>query len=402
MTSEDLSTIRIKLKDIDGKLVEAQFDSQNASFCLSDTLVAEIMKEGQMNDLASCSLVVGANNIAIQITEYTLTPIVYIENFYNILSNISILQVKNVGIHIVKQKIDLLQVDGPSIVIAECRVNQFDAGLNFHSEIISGKERSYSMFENIDIRNCNIHTVQIFLDCKRINIQESSIDVLNMYGSMSKKAAKIERMSVWNHSAISSMTVQYDISKFTVEESTISNLIAKYGCCFKAYEVKNGTVLDAHNFTKDNFASISSDGWEIIAKSADNQGLLDKRAEAQYHVIKNAYRREKGLQKVFGIIIDFCTGFGYKPIRAIRACIIMILISWGLIVGNDIMLFQMKNITTQRTIMESFRIALTAIVGQSGLVYSDGFPYWIAFCEYIGAVVLFAMFVNALYVRYKD
>ena len=54
-------------------------------------------------------------------------------------------------------------------------------------------------------------------------------------------------------------------------------------------------------------------------------------------------------------------------------------------------------------LLEAFRtIALTAIIGQSGMTINDGFPYWVSYGEYICAVILFAMFVNALYVRYKD
>lgn len=163
MASENVSIIRIKLNDKSGKKAEAQIDFQNASFSLTDALISEIMQKSQMDDLASCSLVVGANNIAIQIADYSLTPSVYIENFYNVPSNISILQVKNVGIHVVKQKIDILQADCPSVLLAECHVNQFDAGLNAHSELLSGKPRSYTDFSSVDIRNSTIHSMQMFL-----------------------------------------------------------------------------------------------------------------------------------------------------------------------------------------------------------------------------------------------
>ena len=236
-----------------------------------------------------------------------------------------------------------------------------------------------------------------------MNIQGSNIDVLNMYGSMKKEApASIQNMNIWQYSSISDMTLQYHVAKFSLEESTISNLVAKSGCHFIQFENKNGTILNAYNFSKENFDNISSDGWGVVAKAAFNQGLLDKRAEAQYHIVKTAYQKETGIRWICGKVIDFCTGFGYKPIRAIRACLVMILLSWVLIAGMDIARFQISNITTNRSVMDSLLIAITAIAGQSGLNCSDGFPYWIAFGEYIGAVVLFAMFVNALYVRYKD
>lgn len=403
MACENVSIIRIQLKDKKGKKAKLQIDLENASFSLSDALISEIMQKSQMDDLVSCSLVIGANNIAIQITDYTKTPSVDIENFYNIPSSVSILQVKNVGIHVVKQKIDLLQADCSSVLLADCHVNHFDAGLNVHSEILAEKPRASMKIESLDVRNSNIHTMQLFLDCKYLNIQGSNIDVLNMYGSMKKDVpSSIQSMNIWQYSSIFDMTLYYDVKSFKLEESTISKLIAKGGCSLERFENQNGAVLNVYNFSKEHFKNISSDGWELVAKSATNQGFLDKRAEAQYHVVKAAYQRENGIRRIFGNLIDFCTGFGYKPIRAIRTCIIMILFSWVLIAGIDIARFQISNITTNRTVMDSLLIAITAIAGQSGLNCNDGFPYWIAFGEYIGAVVLFAMFVNALYVRYKD
>lgn len=47
-------------------------------------------------------------------------------------------------------------------------------------------------------------------------------------------------------------------------------------------------------------------------------------------------------------------------------------------------------------------ISIAAIAGQSGLQLKDGFEFWVATTEYLAGVILFAMFVNALYVRYKD
>lgn len=403
MTSENTSIIKIQLKDKNGNKAELQVELKSANFSLSDALISEIMQKSNINDLVSCSLIVGANNIAIQITDYTKTPSVYINSFYNISSAVSILQVKNVGIHVVKQNIELLQVDCSSVLLADCHVNHFDAGLNAHSEILAGKPRASVKFESIDIRNSDLHTMQLFLDCKYLNIQGSNIDVLNMYGSMKKDIpSTIQNMNIWQYSSVSDMTLHFDVKKFKLEESTISKLIAKGGSSLECLENQNGVILNAYNFTKEHFKNISTDGWELIAKSATNQGLLDKRAEAQYHVVKAAYQRENGIRRIFGRLIDFCTGFGYKPIRAIRACFAMILLSWGMIVGIDIARFQVSNITTNRTVIDSLLIAITAIAGQSGLSCNDGFTYWIAFGEYIGAVVLFAMFVNALYVRYKD
>lgn len=403
MASEHESVIGIKLIDKNGKKFEVQESFKNSKFSLSDAVVSNIMKQGELDDLKSCTLIVGANNIAIQIVEYSLTPSVDIRDFYNMPSNISILQAKNVGIHVVKQKIDLLQVDCESVFLGDCHVNQFDVGLNAHSEMLLGKTKTYPDCSSIDIRSSNIHSMQMFLDCRNLNIQRSNIDVLNMYGSMKKEApAFVQEIHIWQYSLISHVTLQYNVAKLRLEESTMTNFIAKGGCQISQFENESGTVLNAYNFTKEHFDNISSEGWDVVAKSAAIRGLADKRAEAQYHVVQASYQREKGIKKYFGSLIDFCTGFGYKPMRALRACLLMIVFSWVLILGYDIASFHVYDIITARTIGDDMIIAITAIAGQSGLSVNDGFPYWVTFGEYIGAIVLFAMFVNALYVRYRD
>lgn len=400
--AEEINIIRIKVSDKNQKKAEAQIQFQNSSFELTNDLVLKIKNEKQMDDIVSCTLVVGVYNIAIQITEFTLTDMVFIESFYNMPSCISILQVKNTKIHVNKQKIDLLQVDSPYVLLGDCQIRQFDAGLNEHSSLLSGNEVKKFSFDSIDIRDSNIQTLKLFMDCKSFNVQGSNIDVLNMYGSMKKDAAVMQRLFVWQYSTINVMTVQYHFESFKLEESSITKLIAKGGCFFDKMEIQDATVLDAYNISKEHFADIDIAGWSLVSKSASNQGLLDKRAEAQYAITKKAYQQERGFRKFFGKVIDFCTGFGYKPIRALRTCLIMIFASWGLIVTKDIVMFQWKGVTTSRTFLDDLRIAVTAIAGQSGLTACAGFPYWVAFAEYVGAVVLFAMFVNALYVRYKD
>ena len=47
-------------------------------------------------------------------------------------------------------------------------------------------------------------------------------------------------------------------------------------------------------------------------------------------------------------------------------------------------------------------ISFAALAGQNHFVMMDGLPYWLSVIEYLLGVILFAMFVNGLYVRYKE
>ena len=53
-------------------------------------------------------------------------------------------------------------------------------------------------------------------------------------------------------------------------------------------------------------------------------------------------------------------------------------------------------------IWKNFLISLAMLAGQSSVSMENGLSYWLSIIEYLIGVILFAMFVNALYARYKE
>ena len=53
-------------------------------------------------------------------------------------------------------------------------------------------------------------------------------------------------------------------------------------------------------------------------------------------------------------------------------------------------------------IWRNFLISFASLAGQINFTLEDGLPYWLSIIEYLIGVILFAMFVNALYARYKE
>ena len=47
-------------------------------------------------------------------------------------------------------------------------------------------------------------------------------------------------------------------------------------------------------------------------------------------------------------------------------------------------------------------LSFATLAGQISFFMEDGLPYWLSISEYLIGVILFAMFVNALYARYKE
>ena len=53
-------------------------------------------------------------------------------------------------------------------------------------------------------------------------------------------------------------------------------------------------------------------------------------------------------------------------------------------------------------IWKNFLISIAALAGQNSFKLENGLSYWLSVIEYLLGVILFAMFVNALYARYKE
>ena len=53
-------------------------------------------------------------------------------------------------------------------------------------------------------------------------------------------------------------------------------------------------------------------------------------------------------------------------------------------------------------VWKNFLISIAALAGQNSFKLENGLPYWLSVIEYLLGVILFAMFVNALYARYKE
>lgn len=53
-------------------------------------------------------------------------------------------------------------------------------------------------------------------------------------------------------------------------------------------------------------------------------------------------------------------------------------------------------------VRNNLSISIAALAGQNSFTLKNGLPYWLSMIEYLLGVILFAMFVNALYARYKE
>ena len=269
----------------------------------------------------------------------------------------------------------------------------------------SSKERNSAIptaykMKSLDIRGCHIETLKGYVECDNVNVQESSIRSFCFYGGFgSLVPATIKRLNIWNYSEIGVCEIHCTVTDFIVKDSSISTAVAKAKCKLEKITVTDTEILNAHNFDKQHFSTTNLAAWSLISKSAENNNNSSLKAEANYQIAKETYTQEKGLNKITGMLFGLCTGYGYKPMRIIGAFIVLIIFACAIL---SVRFCITHGCIQTEQFLKYLVISIAAIAGQSGLQLKNGFEFWVATIEYLTGVVLFAMFVNALYVRYKD
>ena len=117
-----MNCVTLELKDSDGTIYKVDENIESSQLIINDDVISSICKKMKIKTLSQLSLKLGVNNMALIIKDYTLTDIVYIEEFYDIKSYISIFQTKDTNIHITGQTIQTLQADCKSILLGECHI----------------------------------------------------------------------------------------------------------------------------------------------------------------------------------------------------------------------------------------------------------------------------------------
>lgn len=408
--ADDTNIARINLTLADGKKFIGQLEFSNAQLVINDKLMHELLNKMKINDkdiVRACDIELGANNIAVNIKDYTLIHTIYFSAFYNMPSNISIFQSLGTNVHIVNQKIDLLQLDCQEILLAECQIRQLDVGsVEQHAALtksrLSGGTPIFNAYKmkSLDIRGCHITTLKTYVECDYINLQESFMGSLCFSNALgSTIPASINKISIWNYCEIGVCEIYCPVVKLSIKDSSISTIAAKAKCALTEFVIKDTEIINAHNFDKKHFSKLDLNAWKLISKSAGSSSTSNLKSEANYQIAKQTYALEKGVNWALGKLFGFCTGYGYKPMRIIVAFLSIIICSCAVLTIIEFIAYGHVQFTQ---IANYLAISIAALAGQSGLTLQDGLKFWVAMTEYLTGVVLFAMFVNALYVRYKD
>ncbi len=408
-----MNTITFELKDSENNEYKVVGRSDSTNLIINDAYISSICEEVGIKTLKHITINLGVNNMALIIRDYTLTDTVYIGEFYDIKSNISIFQVIGTNIHMTGQTVQHLQADCKSILLADCNVEKLDIGAyEQHKRMMNGQAGDVYKVEKVDFRDLIIGNLEIYAECKYINIQGSKIDEFNNNGNMFKEhVSTVKQLHLWQNTSVGKLSISNRVIELKIEDSTINRLLARSKVSIEAVEVKNSIIENCYGFKGEYFKIPTYESWRWVRKSAGNEKDLREKAEADYQMTKLLYKTEKKGDRCVSGLFDFCAGYGYKPLRIIRAsglviffnAIIFSFISIAKILSIQSIPVNMKMLYKGvEMFWNNLLMSFAAFAGQSSFTMSDGLIFWFAVMEYLLGVILFAMFVNALYVRYKE
>lgn len=413
-----MGSLLFEIKDNKDELHRVGMSDTGSILTINDDFMTkQVMARKGIEKIKYCSIKPNVENLTLVIRNYTLTDTIYIESFCDVRSAINIFQSIGTNIHMAEQKIQHMQVDCASVFVADCSVEKMEIGIfsvvNQYKNLSGAQENIAYKMDKLELRDMNVGILDLYAECKYINVQRSRINEFNNNGNMLKNVTStVGWINIWQNTHIGKLSIGNKIEKMTVDDTSIDKVVARAKLYIDTLKIKDSNIENAYGFEKKQFNDLTYDIWEWIGKSADNSRNVRGRAEANYQMAKLLYKTEKGTDKFMSSLFDFCAGYGYKPFRIIRTSGIMVLVNtfmfsfikfveilskmWAIPLNGESFC---KGATI---VWNYFLISIAALAGQNSFELRAGLPYWLSVIEYLLGVVLFAMFVNALYARYKE
>lgn len=400
-----MNFINLELKDSNSLSHYINLDTVSNKLEINDNMISEYCEKHNIDEIIEITLTLGVNNMAIIIDNYTLTDTICVEAFYDIKSHISIFQAKNTNISLRGQTIETLQADCKNIVLEECNIDKLQIG----PFCMMDPENLLKMDE-IDLQAVTIKKIDIYTECNKIDVQRSNISELNITHYIQESdTSTVSSLHIWKNTNFEKISIMNTVEEFKIEDSNIHRLFAYDNLFIHDLILKDSTIENCFRFHKHHFENSTYDSWQWIEKSANNARDLKERAEANYQMAKALYSTETKIDKLLSKLFDFCAGYGYKPLRVVRTSGILILLNTTFFtVINALNDSDINSLCTfihsvPSIFVESFQTSFVILAGQINSMVKDNILlYCLSIIEYLIGVVLFAVFVNALYARYKE
>lgn len=400
-----MNSIKLELKDNNSLPHHIKLETESSKLLINDDIISQYCEKHNIDEIIEITLTLGVNNMAIIIDNYTLTDTICVEAFYDIKSHISIFQAKNTNIILRGQTIDTLQADCKNVMLEECNIDKLQIGLFS----MMNPENSLKIDE-IDLQAVTIKKIDIYTEWEKINVQRSNISELNITHYIPKNdTSTVSNLHIWQNTSFEKISIMNSVNEFKIEDSNIHRLFAYDNLLIHDLILKDSTIENCFRFHKHHFENSTYDSWQWIEKSANNARDLKERAEANYQMAKALYSTETKVNKLLSKLFDFCAGYGYKPLKVVRTSLILVLLNTTLFTAiNTLNDSDINNLCTfihsvPSIFRESFLTSFAILAGQTSCIGKHNILlYCLSITEYLIGVILFAVFVNALYARYKE
>lgn len=409
-----INTILFELVDSNDKKHRLNVDWHVSKLELNNDFILKICKISGVTELKNLSIKIGAKDMALVIKEYTLTKGIDIEGFYDLKSNISILQVIGVNVHICDQSIKSLQADCKSIQVNDSFIDKLQIGIfKNHTRSPDSESEDFHKADILSLNDCILKKIDIYAECKDINLQGCVVDEINIKGDLFKLYNfKVKNLHLWQNTNVKKMLLADTFEEIKFEESTIERILVRSGAIIEKMEIVESIVQNCYGFCSENFKIPTYDSWHWISKSAQNDRNLQLRAESNYQMTKIQNKPEKKANRFISWLFDFCIGYGYKPLRILRTLGLVVLFNTiiftlleingdgfnQLLALSDLEIFKKVIIT----LVNNLFLVLSIFSGSISGFINNRFQFCLSIIQYLSGVILFAMFVNALYIRYKE
>lgn len=306
-----MDSLLFEIKDNKDELHRVVVSDMGSILTINDDFMTkQVMARKGIEKIKYCSIKPNVENLTLVIRNYTLTDTIYIESFCDVRSDINIFQSIGTNIHMTEQKIQHMQVDCASVFAADCSVEKMEIGIfsvvNQYKNLSGAQENIAYKMDKLELRDMNVGILDLYAECKYINVQRSRINEFNNNGNMLKNVTStVGWINIWQNTHIGKLSIGNKIEKMTVDDTSIDKVVARAKLYIDTLEIKDSNIENAYGFEKKQFNDLTYDIWEWIGKSADNSRNVRGRAEANYQMAKLLYKTEKGTDKFMSSLFDF-------------------------------------------------------------------------------------------------
>ena len=111
--------------------------------------------------------------------------------------------------------------------------------------------------DKMDLRDVTIGNLDIYAECKDINIQRCNITELNNIGNMLKDVTStVSSLHLWQNTNIGKMSIMNVVEEFKIEDSSINRLSARAKLFIDKLIVTDSTIENCYEFKKEDFKNL--------------------------------------------------------------------------------------------------------------------------------------------------